>query len=62
MAAGNHKIDFKFHPARFYTGNMLAGISSFLLYALLIGAIVYAVRGMKGDDEALQQTTVSGNK
>ena len=41
---------------------MLAGISSFLLYALLIGAIVYAVRGMKGDDEALQQTTVSGNK
>ncbi len=51
IPAGNHKIDFVFHPQKFYTGNTIAGISSFLLYALLIGAIVFAVRGSRRDEE-----------
>jgi hypothetical protein len=51
LPAGDHKIDFKFHPQKFYTGNTIAGISSFLLYALIIGAIVYVVRRKKDDEE-----------
>jgi hypothetical protein len=54
LPPGNHKIDFVFHPQKFYTGNTIAGISSFLLYALLIGAVVLAFRSRKtidGDEE-----------
>jgi hypothetical protein len=52
---GVHKIDFKFHPSKFYTGNTIAGISSILLYALLIGAIVFAFRN-KGQQEEPEET------
>lgn len=54
LPPGNHKIDFVFHPQKFYVGNTLAGISSFLLYALLVGAIILAFRSRKtldGDEE-----------
>lgn len=44
LPPGAHKIDFKFHPAKFYTGNTIAGISSLLLFGLLIGTIVYFVK------------------
>ena len=52
LPPGNHQIVFKFHPQKFYTGNTLAGISSFLLYALLIVAIVFGIKRMrnKGDE------------
>jgi len=54
LPAGKHSIVFKFHPKAFYTGNALAGISSLLLYVLLIGAIFLGVRNLKnsqdGDD------------
>ncbi len=56
IPAGDHKIDFVFHPQKFYTGNTLAGISSFLLYALLIGAIVFAFRRSKRDEETATVT------
>ena len=55
IPAGAHKIDFKFRPAKFYTGNTIAGISSILLYALLIGAIVFAFRS-KGEPEESVET------
>jgi hypothetical protein len=51
LPAGNHKIEFKFHPQKFYVGNTVAGISSALLYLLLIGAIIYFVRRKKDDEE-----------
>lgn len=55
VPAGNHKIDFVFHPQKFYTGNTIAGISSLLLYILLIAAIIFAVRGRK--EEPVLTTT-----
>lgn len=54
LPAGSHKIDFVFHPQKFYTGNTIAGISSILLYVLLISAIVIGFRSRKtmdGDEE-----------
>jgi hypothetical protein len=50
LPAGNHKIDFVFHPQKFYTGNTIAGISSILLYILLIGALVVGFRSRKSLD------------
>ena len=59
LPPGAHKIDFKFHPATFYTGNTLAGISSLLLYALLISAIVYGVRRGRETDESVAGKTAA---
>lgn len=55
LPPGKHKIDFVFRPQKFYVGNTIAGISSFILYALLIGAIIMAFRSrhtLDGDVEA----------
>jgi hypothetical protein len=46
--AGNHKIEFKFHPKSFYTGNTIALISSLLLYGLLGAALFMWYRREKG--------------
>jgi hypothetical protein len=59
VPAGNHKIDFKFRPTKFYTGNTIAGITSLLLYALLIGAIFYAIRGKKEPEEPTENKKVA---
>lgn len=40
LPAGNHTIEFKFHPDSYYKSNNLAMISSILLY-LLFGAALY---------------------
>jgi hypothetical protein len=40
LPAGNHKIEFKFHPDSYYKSNNLAMISSILLY-LLFGAAIF---------------------
>lgn len=40
LPAGNHKIEFKFHPDSYYKSSTLAMISSILLY-LLFGAAIY---------------------
>ncbi len=61
LPAGTHKIDFVFHPQKFYTGNTIAGISSFLLYALLIGAIIFAVRG-KALDNSTEDLLSAGTR
>lgn len=54
LPPGKHKIDFVFHPKKFYTGNAIAGFSSAVLLLLLAGAIVMAMRSKKtldGDEE-----------
>ncbi len=49
VPAGQHKIEFKFHPKSFYTGNTMAMISSLLLYLMLGVSIFQLVR--KKDEE-----------
>lgn len=44
LPAGKHEIVFKFHPKKFYTGNTIAGVSSLMLFALLIGGIWVAFK------------------
>ncbi|MEZ5016491.1 MAG: YfhO family protein [Flavipsychrobacter sp.] len=44
IPAGQHKIEFKFHPDSFYTGNTIALISSILLILMTIAAIVMMFR------------------
>jgi len=40
IPAGNHKIDFRFHPESYYTGKKVAIASSILIIALCLGAIL----------------------
>lgn len=44
IPAGQHEITFKFQPESFATGNTISLITSLLVFALLIGAGVYAWR------------------
>jgi hypothetical protein len=55
LPPGKHKIDFVFHPDKFYTANTVAGISSLLLFALLVGAIVVAIRKENTDEDTPAQ-------
>lgn len=45
IPAGDHKIEFKFHPQKFYTGDKIAMVASILLILLTAGGIFMAVRG-----------------
>jgi len=47
IPAGQHKIEFEFHPKSFYTGNTIALISSLLLFLACGGSIVQWVRSKK---------------
>ncbi|HEY9178151.1 MAG TPA: YfhO family protein, partial [Flavipsychrobacter sp.] len=47
IPAGEHKIEFKFHPEKFYTGDKIAMVSSLLLILAAAGSIFMAVRGGK---------------
>jgi hypothetical protein len=51
LPAGPHEIVFKFHPQKFYTGNTVAGITSFLLIAILISSIVMWFKKEKKEEE-----------
>jgi uncharacterized membrane protein YfhO len=44
VPAGNHAIEFKFEPKEYALGNTVALVSSLLLMAGLVGAVVYGVR------------------
>lgn len=44
IPAGNHKIEFIFHPDSFYNGDKLAIVSCILLLGIAVGAIVQGVR------------------
>lgn len=52
LPAGQHKIDFKFHPDSFYTGNTIALISSILLILITIVAIVMMFKQGQASTEA----------
>jgi hypothetical protein len=54
IPAGNHRIEFHFHPNVFYNADKLAIITCLLLFVAAIGAVVQAIR--KGN------TTVSDPK
>lgn len=47
LPAGQHQIEFKFHPETYYSTNNYAMVSSILLYALFISALVFAFRKQK---------------
>ena len=47
IPAGKHNIEFKFEPASYYQGKMIANISSWLLILLLLGSIFSSVLMMK---------------
>ena len=44
VTAGHHAISFKFEPASYKTGYMLATIGNILLYLILIGGIYMSFR------------------
>ena len=50
IPAGNHEIEFKFEPERYYAGEKISLVSSLLLIIIVIGAIVYEIR--KADAKA----------
>ncbi|KAA9331508.1 YfhO family protein [Hymenobacter busanensis] len=50
VPAGRHKIDFKFEPKEYQIGNTVSLVSSIALFAVLIGAVVYAVRRRPAPD------------
>jgi len=50
IPAGNHKIEFHFHPDSFYNGDKLAIITCIILFGIAIAAIVQVVR--KGNTTA----------
>lgn len=44
VPAGQHQVEFKFEPKEYALGNTVSLISSVLVFAVVIGAIVYAVK------------------
>ncbi len=42
LPAGQHKIDFKFEPQSFKTGNTISAVSSLILFALVAFGLFYA--------------------
>lgn len=47
VPAGKHKIEFKFHPRTFYTGDKIAAATSILLLLISIGSVVMAFKKEK---------------
>jgi uncharacterized membrane protein YfhO len=44
IPVGNHKIEFVFHPASYYTGEVISLIASIILVLALAGAIYVEVK------------------
>lgn len=44
VPSGNHKVVFKFDPKEYTIGNTVSLISSLLLFAVMIGAVIFAVK------------------
>lgn len=51
IPAGQHNIEFKFHPTSFYTGQTIAMISSLLILGLAFGALYSVFRKEKNAAE-----------
>lgn len=47
LPAGEHKIEFKFEPSKFYTADNIALIASILLWLTVLGSIFMAIKGSK---------------
>ncbi len=47
VPAGNHKIEFRFEPQAYYTGNTISIISSLILILLIISYIYYTYKESK---------------
>ena len=47
IPAGKHDIEFKFHPASYYTGQTLIYVGNIILFACIIGSIVWYVKKRK---------------
>lgn len=45
LPAGEHKIEFKFHPKKFYIGDRIAMVASILLILAALGSIYMAIKG-----------------
>lgn len=52
VPAGQHKIEFKFHPETFYSGEKIAMVSSILLLFICVGGVAMAARKRKEDKTA----------
>jgi len=51
IPVGNHKIEFKFHPASYYTGETISLAGSILLVLSLGGAAFMSFRNKKEEEE-----------
>lgn len=49
LPAGKHKIEFKFHPEKFYTGDKIALASSLLLILITLGSVGMSMKGNRKD-------------
>jgi len=47
LPAGEHTVEFRFHPAAFYTGNKVSLAGSLLLLAAIAGYFFIAYRKKK---------------
>ena len=47
LPAGEHKIEFKFHPDSYYTGDRISFASSIVLLLIAAGSIVLSFRRKK---------------
>lgn len=50
IPAGKHKIEFKFEPKAFYTGEKIALTCSLLLFAGFAGIVFLKIKGKKAED------------
>ncbi len=56
VPAGQHTIEFRFHPKSFATGNTIALFSSVLLIGLLLAGLYMAVKGKNRQDSVTHET------
>jgi hypothetical protein len=53
VPAGHHKVEFKFEPKEYTMGNTISLVSSLLVFAVMIGAAVYAAKHKRNPNEPI---------
>lgn len=61
ILAGNHKIEFKFHPASYYTGETIS-LAGSVIMILALGGAVYAETRRKQSQTSEQHPQKTGKK
>ncbi len=51
IPAGSHKIEFKFHPHSYYTGEQISLASSIIIFLVILGAVLYEIRKKRQPQE-----------